>query len=65
LTLEGVQDQSRTGGFSTGEIILANGENRFDFGGELRVRDDSDGSAVGLGNVSLNIPFVGLEPDVL
>ena len=65
LTLECVQDQGRTGDFSTGEIILANGENRFDLCGEFRVRGDSDGSAVNLGNVSLNIPFVGLESDVL
>ena len=65
MTLEGVQDQAGTGYLGTGEIILANSENRFDLSGELRVRDDFDGSAVNIGNVSLDIPFVGLEPDVL
>ena len=65
LTLEGVQDQSRAGGFRTVEFLLANGDNRFDLGGELRVRDDSGSPAVNTANVPFEIPLVGLEPDVL
>ena len=65
MTLECVQDQSRTGGFSTGEFLLANGDNRFDLGDELRVQDDSGSSAVNAVNMSFEISLVGLEPDVL
>ena len=65
MTLEGVQDQDRTGGFGTGEIILANGDNRSDLAGELRVRDDSGGSAANAVNAPLEISLVGLELDVL
>jgi len=65
LTLEGVQDQDRTGGFGTREIVLANGDNRSDFADELRVRDDSGGSAANAVNMSFEISLVGLEPDVL
>ena len=65
MTLEGVQDQDRTGGFSTGEIILANGDNRFYLGGEFRVWDDSGGSAANTTNVPLEVSLIGLELDVL
>jgi hypothetical protein len=65
LTLERAQDQIRTGGFCTGELILANGDDRFDLGGELGVRGDFDGFALNLANVALEFPLVGLEPDML
>ena len=65
LTLECVQDQGRAGCFSAGEIILANGDNRFDLGSELRVWNDSGGSAANAVNAPLEISFIGLEPDVL
>jgi len=64
-TLERVYDQTRTGGFSTVELFLANGDDRFDLGVELRVRNDSGGFAINTANVALEIPFVGLEMDVL
>jgi hypothetical protein len=60
LALEHIQDQIFTDDFNT-KPLLTNGDDRFDLGGEMRVRSDFDGSA----NVALDIPFVGLEADVL
>lgn len=64
-TLERIYDQTRTGGFSSVELFLANGDDRFDLGVELRVRNDSGGFATNTANVALVIPFVSLEMDVL
>lgn len=64
-TLEGIQDKGGTGGFRIGELILANRDDRFDFGIDLSVRSDSNGAALDLLHVSFNIALVCLEPDVL
>ena len=47
------------------QLFLANGHDRFDLGGELRLRNDSGGSTLNFANAALDIPLVCLEPDVL
>jgi hypothetical protein len=65
LSLERAQDQIRTGSFSAVELLLANSDDRFDLGSYLGVRSDFDVFALNIANVALDIPFIGLEPDLL
>ena len=65
ITLERVQDEISTGGFSTGESLLANSYDRRNLRSELRVGSDFDGFALNLAHVALDFSLVCLEPDVL
>ena len=64
-TLERIQDKACAVSLSTGEFLLANRDDRFDFRSDLSVRSDSDSSALHIIHVSLDLALVGLEPDVL
>ena len=64
-TLEGFQDHVRTVSFGAVEVLFANGEDGFDPGVELGVRDDSYGSSLDRAHVALDVALVGLEADVL
>lgn len=65
ITLECGEDQIRTGSLSTVEFLLADGDDRFDLGGKLSVRDDFDGFASDTFHVALDLPLVSPEPDML
>jgi hypothetical protein len=62
---ERVQDKVRTGVFRTGELFLANCDDRSNCGGELSMGNDLSGATLDPLHVSFNFALVCLEPDVL
>jgi hypothetical protein len=64
-SLECIQDETRTSGFSAGELILANSNDRCDLRSHLVVWSDFDGPALNVAYVSFDIALIGLELDVL
>ena len=64
-SLECIQDKTRTGGFSAGELILANSDDRCNLCNDLFVWSDFDGPALNMAYVSFDIALIGLESDVL
>ena len=63
--LERTEDKIRTGGFSAGELILANSDDRCNLRNDLFVWSDFDGPALNMAYVSFDIALIGLESDVL
>ena len=65
-TLESIQDEVGAGAFRTGELVLADCDDRCDFGGDFGAGNDPDRSTLNLSHASIDIALaLCLEPDML